>query len=402
MRYVADDNIPTVWSRVFAVASTKPRKAVVPMRKSALGVIVVGAAASLILSACSSSKSSDSGSATSGGASSGKTEIGVILPDTTSSTRYTLYDQPLLEKAFAAAGIKADIQNAQGSNSKFSQIADSMISEGVKVLLIDPADPTTGVAVEKQAKTAGIKVIDYDRVNLGGSADYYVSFDNVAVGKLQGQGLVDCLNTKGVKNAQIIEMDGGTDIDNNAKLFAQGYNSVLDPLYSAGTLKKVSETVVKGWDNAYASTAFQQALTANGGKVDGVIAANDGIAGSVIAILKQQKLQVPVTGQDASIQGLQYVLTGDQCMTVFKDVKKEADAASKLAIALAKGDDSGAKALATGTLHDPTGNRDIPSLLLTPQTITKTNVKDVITAGALTAADICKGIESVCTAAGLS
>jgi len=371
------------------------------MRKSALTVAVAGTAALLALSACSSSKKS-SGTSSGGNSGGGSAQVGVILPDTTTSPRYTLYDQPLLTKAFSDAGIKADIQNAQGSNSKFSQIADSMISEGVKVLLIDPADPTTGVAVEKQAKTAGIKVIDYDRVNLGGSADYYVSYDNVAVGKLQGKGLVDCLNAKGVKNAQIIEMDGGIDIDNNAKLFKEGYNSVLDPLYSAGTLKKVSETVVKGWSNTYASTAFQQALTNNGGKVDGAIAANDGIAGSVIAILKQQKLQVPVTGQDASVQGLQHVLQGDQCMTVFKDVKKEADAASKLAIALAKGDDAGAKTQATGTLHDPTGNRDIPSVLLTPQTITKANVTDVIKAGALTAAAICKGIEAVCKAANIS
>jgi len=378
------------------------------MRKRAAGVIVLGVAASLLLGACSSSKSSTSSPGTGGSgsttaAASGKVQVGVILPDTTSSTRYTLYDQPLLTKAFQAAGVGADIQNAQGSNAKFTQIASSMIAEGVKVLLIDPADPTTGITVEKEAKSAGIQVIDYDRVNLGGSAEYYVSFDNVVVGKLQGQGLVDCLNAKGVKNAKIIEMDGGIDIDNNAKLFAQGYNSVLDPLYASKTLTKLSETVVKGWSNTYATTAFQQALTNAGGKVDGVIAANDGIAGSVIAILKQQNLAgIPVTGQDATIQGLQYILQGDQCMTVFKDVSKEADAASKLAIALATGDTAGAAAQATGTLHDPTGNRDIPSVLLTPETITKANVKDVITAGALTAADICKGITAACTAAGIS
>jgi D-xylose transport system substrate-binding protein len=160
----------------------------------------------------------------------------------------------------------------------------------------------------------------------------------------------------------------------------------------------VSETVVKGWDLTYASTAFQQALTNNGGKVDGVIAANDGIAGSVISILKQQKLTVPVTGQDASIQGLQYILQGQQCMTVFKDVKKEANAASKLAIALAKGNDSAAKAMATSTQHDPVAKREVASVLLTPQSIFKANVEDVIKAGALKAADICKGIQSVCTA----
>lgn len=384
------------------------------MRKSALGLISLAAASMLLVSACSSGKtksdktSGDTGAASSapaGGSSApgaGGT-VGVILPDTTSSTRYTLYDQPLLKKAIEAAGFKADVQNAQGSNSKFTQIADTMISSGVKVLMIDSADPTTGAAVEKQAKTAGIPVIDYDRVNLGGSADYYESFDNVAVGKLQGQGLVDCLKAKNISKPKIIEMDGGTNIDNNAKLFLQGYNSVLDPLYKSGEYVKLSENVTKNWDNKIAGTVFQQALTSAGGKVDGIIAANDGIAGSVIAVLKQQNLLgVPVTGQDASVQGLQYVLQGYQCMTVFKDVKKEADAAAKLAIALAKGDSAGAKALATGNLHDPTGNRDIPSVLLDPQTITKANVKDVVTAGALTVKEICKGIEATCTKAGLS
>jgi D-xylose transport system substrate-binding protein len=368
------------------------------MRKSASAVAVIGTAAVLALSACGSSSSNNSSNPPKSGGSGGSPQIGVILPDTTTSTRYTLYDQPLLTKAFKAAGIKADIQNAQGSNSKFSQIADSMISEGVKVLLIDSADPTTGIAVEKQAKTAGIKVIDYDRINNGGSADYYVSFSNVAVGKLMGQGLVKCLNAKGVKHAQIIEMDGGTDIDYNAVLFKQGYNSVLDPLYKAGTLKKVSETVVKGWSNTYASTAFQQALTTNGGKVDGVIAANDGIAASVIAILKQQKLTVPVTGQDATVQGLQYILQGQQCMTVFKVVSKETTAASKLAIALAQGKASAAKAMATTTQYDPVAKRQVPSILLQPTSIFKANVEDVIKVGALSAAEICKGIQSVCTA----
>jgi D-xylose transport system substrate-binding protein len=375
------------------------------MRKSAVGIIVAGTAAALVLGACSSSKSSDktSGSTNSGGAGGSSTgKVGVILPDTTSSTRYTLYDAPLLGKAFKGAGITADIQNAGGSTTKFSQIADSMITEGVKVLLIDSPDAATGAGVEQKAKQAGIKVIDYDRVNLGGSADYYVSFDNEGVGKLQGQGLVDCLNAKGVKNAQIIEMDGGVDVDNNAVLFAKGYNSVLDPLYKAGTLKKVSETVVKGWQTALAAPAFQQALTANGGKVDGVIAANDDIANAVITVLQGKHLQVPVTGQDAGIEGLQHILQGDQCMTVFKDVSKEADAASKLAIALIKGQDPAAAGLTLTDFQDPKGNRTLKAVLLSPQSITKANVEDVIKAGALTAAQVCKGIESVCTKAGIS
>ena len=364
-------------------------------------VAVVGL---LALSACSSSSNKNGASASStGSTSSGKVQVGVILPDTTSSARYTQYDAPLLKKAFDAAGVKADIQNAQGDNSKFVSIAQSMIAEGVKVLLIDPADPQTGISVESSAKSAGIQVIDYDRVNLGGSAGYYVSFDNVAVGKLQGQGLLDCLAASGkTTGAQVIQLNGGTDIDNNAVLFKKGAHEVLDPAVKAGKIKIAQEVDVSKWDNTTAATDFQQLLTKNGGKVDGVLAANDGIGGAAIGILKSKNLKVPVTGQDATTQGLQYILTGEQCMTVFKDVSKEADAASKLAIALAKGDDAGAKALATGTLTDPTGKRDIPSVLLVPEAITKANIKDVVTAGAVTVADLCKGVEAACKTAGIS
>jgi D-xylose transport system substrate-binding protein len=381
------------------------------MRKSAVAILVTGVAASLVLGACSSSKSnsgstnSSSGagsSSGSGGSASGK--VGVILPDTTSSTRYTLYDAPLLSAAFKSAGIQSDVQNAQGDTSKFTQIAQNMIGEGVKVLVIDSPDAATGAGVEQKAKAAGVKVIDYDRVNLGGSADYYVSFDNEGVGKLQGQTLVKCLQADNApKGAGIIEMDGGTDVDNNAVLFAKGYNSVLDPLYADGTYKKLGEAVVKGWKVENAAPAFTQALTAAGGKVDGVVAANDDIANAVITVLKSKGLNnVPVTGQDAGIAGLQHIIKGEQCMTVFKDVKKEADAASKLAIALIKGQDPSSAGLTLADFQDPKGNRTLKAVLLTPEAITKDNVKDVITAGALTAAQICQGIESDCQKAGIS
>jgi D-xylose transport system substrate-binding protein len=350
------------------------------------------------LAACSSNNNSSSGGTSSGAA--GGVQVGVILPDTTSSARYVQYDAPLLTKAFQTAGIKADIQNAQGDNTKFVSIAQSMIAEGVKVLLIDPADPQTGISVETAAKAAGIQVIDYDRVNLGGSAEYYVSFDNVAVGKLQAQGLMSCLGN--ATDPQIFELNGGTDIDNNAVLFKQGAHDILDPLVAAGKVTIAQEMDVSKWDNSVAATDFQQLLTQNGGKVDGVLAANDGIAAAAIGVLKSKNLQVPVTGQDATTQGLQYILTGDQCMTVFKDVSKEADAAAKLAIALATGDTATANSLATGTLHDPQGNRDIPSLLLVPEAITISNIQDVVSAGAITAADLCKGVETECTKAGIS
>lgn len=379
------------------------------MRKSVISIAAAGIAAAVALSACSSSGGSSGNTSTSGsngsatGASGGGAQVGVILPDTTSSTRYTLYDAPLLKQAFDAAGIKSDIQNAGGDKSKFSSLAQSMIGEGVKVLLIDSIDAPSGAAVEQQAASSGVKVIDYDRVNLGGSAQYYVSFDNEKVGKLQGQTLVDCLSQANVTKPQIVEMDGGTDVDNNAVLFKKGAQSVLTPLQSQGKLKIVSDSVVKGWDVNQAAPTFTQALTAAGGKVDGVLAANDDIANAVIGVLQSKGLagKVQVTGQDAGVEGIQNILEGKQCMTVFKDVKKEADAASKLAIALAKGQD----ASSAGTLapfDDPQApSHKIQAVLLTPQVITKKNVEDVVTAGALKAADICKGIQSACDAAGV-
>jgi D-xylose transport system substrate-binding protein len=411
------------------------------MAVRAVSLVTLGVAATLALSACgssndnnSSSGSSSSASASSGSSSSAKTataackltnppksaakapsgaassakatgKVGVILPDTTSSTRYTLYDQPLLQKALSDAGVTPDIQNAGGSTARFQQIAQSMLGSGVKVLIIDSIDATSGAAVEQLASAAGVKVIDYDRVNLGGTAQYYVSFDNEDVGKLQAQTLVDCLNANGTKNPQIIAMDGGTDVDNNAVLFASGAQSVLKPLASSGKLKVVSESVVKGWVTANAAPTFTQALTAAGGKVDGVLAANDDIANAVVGVLKQSGLngRVPVTGQDAGVNGLQNIVTGQQSMTIFKNVKLEAQAAAQLAIALISGQDPSAAGLTLTPFADPKASgHNLQALLLPAQVITQANIKDVIDAGALTAADICKGIESDCTKLGVS
>lgn len=391
------------------------------MRKSALTIITVGVAAAMTVTGCSSSKkkaatsvASSASSAVAGGgatttagssapaATSGKPVVGVVLPDTTTSNRYTLYDQPLLQKAFAAAGVKAVIQNAHGSATTFVSDAQTMITQGVKVLLIDPADPATGISVEKLAKAAGVQVIDYDRVNLGGSAQYYVSFDNYKVGVQQGTGLVNCLKATGKTKQTIAILNGGTDIDNNAVLFKSGAASVLNPLFKNGTYKKGPEQDVKGWDNTVAATDFQQEFTQSP-NIGGVLAANDGIAAAAIGTLKQHKVVVPITGQDATIQGLQYILQGEQCLTIFKNVKLEAAAASKLAIDLAKGDTAGAKAIATGSLKDPKNGRTIPSLLLPAEVITKANVEDVIKAGALKATDICTGsIKALCTKAHIS
>src|SRR4029453_5417935 len=160
----------------------------------------------------------------------------------------------------------------------------------------------SGAAIENQAAAKGVKTIDYDRLTLNGKADYYVSFDNVKVGELQGQGLVDCLKAAGVEKPVVAELNGSPD-DNNATLFAQGYNSVLDPMYQGGKATKVADQSVPDWDNQQALTIFEQMLQKTSNKIDGVLAANDGLANSVVSALKSRKLkQIPVTGQDATPQ----------------------------------------------------------------------------------------------------
>jgi len=337
-----------------------------------------------------------------GGQASGK--VGVILPDTTSSTRYELYDKPLLTKALTDAGITADVQNAQGDKNKFASIAQGMIGDGVKVLIIDSIDAASGAGVEQQAAAAGVQVIDYDRVNLGGSAPYYVSFDNEDVGKLQAQTLVDCLDAQGVDKPKIIMMDGGTDVDNNAVLFAKGAHEVFDPLVDAGKLEIAQEAVVKGWKVENAAPAFTQALTASGSDIQGVLAANDDIANAVIGVLKQQggEGKVVITGQDASVEGLQNVVTGKQSMTIFKNVTLEAGAAAQLAISLISGTDPAAAGMTLAPFEDPQApDHKLQALLLPSEVITQGQVQDVIDAGALTADDICSGIEDDCTKLGI-
>jgi D-xylose transport system substrate-binding protein len=332
-------------------------------------------------------------------------KVGAMLPDTTSSTRYTQYDQPLLKKYLSQAGLQPDVQNSGGSTSKQASIAQSMIGEGVKVLILDSIDIPSGVGVEKQATQAGVKTIDYDRVNLGGTAPYYVSFDNEEVGALMAQTMVDCLDAQNVDKPKIIMMDGGTDVDNNAVLLAKGAHSVLDPLEDQGKLEIVSESVVKGWKIETAAPTFTQALTAAGGEVDGVIAANDDIANAVIGALKSTGLNghVVVTGQDSGTEGLQNIINGQQSMTIFKNVDYEATAASALAITLINGKDPASVGLALTKFDDPQApNRNLQAVLLPPQVITQANVQDVIDAGALTADQVCKNIEDKCKELGIS
>ena len=322
--------------------------------------------------------------------------VGVILPDAASSARWETADRGFLKAAFDKAGVKVDIQNANGDKTAFQTIADQMLSKGAKVLIMVNLDSDSGKAVQDKAAKQGVPTIDYDRLTLKGSASYYVSFDNVAVGKLQGQGIVDCLKAKKVAKPQVVYLNGSP-TDNNATLFKQGYSSVVGPFIKSSGGKLVDDQAVPDWDNVKGGTIFEQQLSKAGGKLDAVVSANEGLGLAAVAVLKKNKLngKVCVSGQDATVDGLRAILTGDLSNTVYKAIKAEAQGAADLAVSLI----NGKTAKTNGTTDN--GAKKVPSVLLTPVGITKANVKVVIADGFQKKADVCKGIEKLCTAAGV-
>jgi D-xylose transport system substrate-binding protein len=340
-------------------------------------------------------------------ASQGKGLIGVLLPDTTTSARYVTYDAPYLKKAFETAGLSADqfkIDNAQGSTSTMQQQAEADITAGASVLLVDPLDPGSGAAIEANARSKGVQVIDYDRLVTGGPEDrFYVSFDNVKVGELIGQGEVDCITAWNVSKPNILIMDGDPK-DNNAKLFAQGYNGVLKSHFDDGSYVKVGEPAGT-WDPPTAATTFEQQFTAHP-NINAVVTPNDDNANAVISVLQKNKIPAntfPTTGQDASPSGLQNILKGYQCGTVYKPIYLEAQAAAALALYLRAGVTPPAS-LVNATTPDTTLNKDIKSVYTTPIWVTTDNMADtVVKDGAIKVSDLCAGaLASKCTEAGIS
>ena len=338
-----------------------------------------------------------------GGGPAGKPVVGVILPDDEASSRWVEQDRPKLAQALRFAGVEPLIEQADNDEARFAAIADDMIARRVDVLITTPLSQAGGVAVEARAKAAGIPVVNYDRISLGGHADYYVSFDNLDVGELQAEGLLKCLGDK--QRARIVELQGSP-ADHNATLFANGQRRTLGPLYDKGALTLVGNHAVDGWDVDKARAAFAEIFDANGGRVDGVVAANDGLAGAVIDVLRAKGVpagQVPVTGQDATLDGLRAILRGEQCMTVYKPIRDEAEAAARLAAAVAKGDASGADDLATGSTRDVVSGRDVKSVLLGADLVTRENVRQVaVSENAIKAADLCAGdVAAACAEVGI-
>jgi D-xylose transport system substrate-binding protein len=393
----------------------------------------VAASAALVLAACGSSGTStgSGGSSSSSGtknvpqlsvssfnnsfsamstlkplAGEGKGNVAVILPDTVSSTRYVEFDAPYLKQALTAAGLKSSqfsVQNALGSDATQLSDAQTAITKGATVLVVDPLDSGVGAHIESLAKSKGVVVIDYDRLTLGGTRQYYVSFNNVQVGKLIGQGLVSCVAAWKVKTPQVIVMKGAP-TDNNATLFANGYNAVLAPLFKNSGWKDVSNPAGT-WDPPTALSEFQQQFTAHP-NINAALIPNDENGAPIIHYLQSKGVKAntfPVTGQDATLTGLQNILSGYQCGTAYKPIYLEAQAAAALAM-YARAGVAPPSTLLNGTTSDSTSKTQVKSVLLTPEWVTTQNMNSTVIADKFVpASQLCKGVYTKpCTAAGIS
>jgi D-xylose transport system substrate-binding protein len=358
---------------------------------------------SLILAACGSANTgggSSSGTSTTSGANNGKgcMKVGVLLPETATSARWDGVDRPDLLKDIPAtlSGAHVDYNNAQGSANTQQTQAQADLTNGDCILVVAPSDSQKAAAIVAAAKVKGVPVISYDRLIYSNDVNYYVSFDGVAVGKLQGQYVANhyksFVTSTGTKNLVMIN---GAQTDNNALLFSKGAHQALDPLVSSGSLKKVYEQFTPNWDNPTAQTEMNAALTANADKVAVAYVANDGMANSVIAALKAHHLngKVLVTGQDATVAGIQNILTGDQSMTVYKAISKEAQATANLIAAISKGTSTSAVTSGVTTTVPISGGGAIPSVLEQPVAVDKSNIASTVLAdGFVTKAQICAGI----------
>ncbi|WP_216826085.1 sugar ABC transporter substrate-binding protein [Euzebya pacifica] len=331
-------------------------------------------------------------------ATAGDGSIWVLLPDSASSARWETDDRRFFEQAFDEAGVEYNIVNAEGDAQQQISQAEQAIASGASVILFVNLDSGSGAAIIDLARSADVAVIDYDRLTIEGpGADVYVSFDNVEVGRTMASVLEPAIDDLGVETPRVVMLNGGP-TDNNATLFREGYAETVEPRVEAGDWELVADESVPEWDNAEALTIFEQILVDAGNDVNAVFAANDGLANSVIAARKNAGLDpFPVSGQDATVGGIQNILAGDQTMTVYKPIAAEAAAAAEAAIALLNGED--VAALADGqTINN--GSADLPFIALEPVAVTADNVADTVIAdGFRTWEEICVGdFEEFCPA----
>ena len=360
------------------------------------------AAVTLLAAACQTTD--DNGGGGGGSSGGGDKKIALLLPET-KTTRYEAQDRPLFEAKVKALCSDCEIiySNADQKADQQQNQADAALTNGAKVMVLDPVDSASAASIVSKAKAQNVPVISYDRLITGADIDYYISFDNVQVGKLQAQSLVDALKKDG-KSGSVV-MINGAPTDNNAKLFKQGAHSVLD----GSGFKIGKEYDTPDWSPDQAQNEMEQAITALGktGFV-GVYAANDGTAGGAIAAMKGAGIEPssrPVTGQDAELAAVQRVLNGEQYMTVYKAIKPEAEQAAELAVNLVNGNKSAADGLAKDTVNND--QKDVPSIILTPVAVTKDTAKEtigkMISDGFLKADQICSGsAASACQQAGIA
>ncbi len=339
-------------------------------------------------------------------AAAGKGNVAVILPDTVTSARYVQFDAPYLTQALTAAGLTSSqftVQNAQGSDATELSDAQTAITKGASVLVMDPLDAGVGAQIETYAASHGAKVIDYDRLTLGGSRAYYVSFNNVVVGQTIGQGFVSCATDWKVTKPNVLVMKGDP-TDNNATLFAQGYDGVLASHFSDKSYVLVG-TPAGTWTPSVALSEFQQNFTAHK-NINAVLTPNDDNAAAIVHYLQSQGVKpktFPVTGQDATTVGLQNILAGYQCGTAYKPIYLEAQAAAALAMYL-RASQTPPSTLVNGSTNDSKAGTAVPSVLLTPKWVTTANMAATVVADQFVkTAQLCVGQYAAdCKAAGIS
>ncbi len=360
--------------------------------------LAAGAAGLALVIGAAGCGGDDEGSGGGGGGESGGGKIALLLPES-KTARYETQDRPLFEKKVEELCADCEIlySNADQDAAKQQQQAEAALTQGAEVMVLDPVDAASAGAIVERAKQSDVPVISYDRLITDADVDYYISFDNERVGQLQGQSLVDKLKEDGVESGNIV-MINGAPTDNNAKLFKQGAHSVIDD--SGFEVAKEYDT--PDWSPDKAQDQMQQAITAVGeDEFVGVYAANDGTAGGAIAAMKSAGVdpkKIPVTGQDAEVAGIQRILAGEQYMTVYKAIKPEAEQAAQLAVDLVQGNEPEPP---EDTVDN--GQKEVPSILLTPVAVTKDNIKDtVIKDGFWSAEDICTGeYAAACKEAGI-
>jgi D-xylose transport system substrate-binding protein len=339
------------------------------------------------VAACGSSDDGGSKStATQAATAKLKGKVAVLLPDSKSSARWETADRRFFEQAFKAAGLAKDdyrISNAEGDASTQRSQAEQAVTEGAKVILLVNLDPGSGAAIIDSAKSQGVTMIDYDRLTVGGNADYYVSGDATEAGRLQARGLMDDLKDKAGAHIAILD---GAPTDSFATDLKKGYREVLGS--EAKSIDIAAEQAVPNWDSQKALTIYEQMLQAAKQPFDGTLAANDAIANATIAARKARKLKpVPTSGLDATPEALQHILAGEQSFTVYFSIKDQATKAANLALQIARGQ----KPTGITTTVD-NGKGKVPTILLKPLTIRKDNIADTVIADDFASwKDVCVG-----------